>query len=462
MSITGVVVYSLRYRLPPQRLSWPAAAPRRRRKCTASRTSACCCPCAWPRPAKPPARCCVPVTFASLPGWDRDDLRDAWPAFLASCDVMVKRAEWKEPCSVARSVDGASAQAIRVFFEAFFVPQQVFNPDGTDNGLVTGYYEPLLNGSRKRGGPYQTPLHKVPDDLLTVDLGGIYPELKNMRLRGKLVGNKVVPYPARAELAQSGALAGSELIWVDNPIDAFFLQVQGSGRVQLADSRETVRVAYADQNGHPYRSIGRYLVDKGELTMDQASAQGIKAWLAANPKRQQELLNANPGYVFFKEEKLTDPRKGPKGALGVPLTAAAFGCRRPELHSAGRAGFPVDDPARKQCAAAAPGDCAGHRWRDQERGQGRFLLGLRCGSGGKGRPHEAARHVVGVIAEAWGRSGIVPADKGDSSCGMPHACRYMASAVSSVAACNVSQSGSRQATTFRAASTSPASRLQCT
>lgn len=262
-----------------------------------------------------------PVTFGSLPGWDRDDLRDAWPAFLASCDVMFRRAEWKEPCSVARSVDSASAQAIRVFFEAFFVPQQVFNPDGTDNGLVTGYYEPLLNGSRKRGGPYQTPLHKVPDDLLTVDLGGIYPELKNMRLRGKLVGNKVVPYPARAELAQSGALAGSELIWVDNPIDAFFLQVQGSGRVQLADSRETVRVAYGDQNGHPYRSIGRYLVDKGELTMDQASAQGIKAWLAANPKRQQELLNANPGYVFFKEEKLTDPRKGPKGAMGVPLTA---------------------------------------------------------------------------------------------------------------------------------------------
>jgi membrane-bound lytic murein transglycosylase A len=153
-----------------------------------------------------------------------------------------------------------------------------------------------------------------------VDLGSIYPELKNMRLRGKLVGNKVVPYPARAELAQSGVLAGSELIWVDNPIDAFFLQVQGSGRVQIADTKETVRVAYADQNGHPYRSIGRYLVDKGELTMDQASAQGIKAWLAANPKRQQELLNANPGYVFFKEEKLIDPRKGPKGALGVPLT----------------------------------------------------------------------------------------------------------------------------------------------
>ena len=275
-------------------------------------------PAAIPAPAVGPIL--RPVAFGSLPGWDRDDLREAWPAFLASCDVMAKRAQWQEPCSVARSVDGASTRAIRTYFEAFFLPQQVFNPDGTDNGLVTGYYEPLLNGARKRGGPYQTPLHKVPDDLLTVDLGSIYPELKNMRLRGRLVGNKVMPYPPRSELARSGALAGSELIWVDNPIDAFFLQVQGSGRVQIADTRETVRIAYADQNGHPYRSIGRYLVDKGELTMDQASAQGIKAWLAANPARQQELLNANPGYVFFKEEKLSDPRSGPKGALGVPLT----------------------------------------------------------------------------------------------------------------------------------------------
>ncbi len=283
-------------------------------------TEAASAPVATPAPAPAAGPVLRPVGFSGMPGWERDDLRDAWPAFLTSCDVMARRAAWKEPCTVAREVDSTNGRAIRTFFEAFFVPHQVFNPDGTDNGLVTGYYEPLLNGARKRGGPYQTPLHRTPDDLLTVDLGSVYPELKNMRLRGKLVGNKIVPYPARAELTQSGALAGSELIWVDNPIDAFFLQVQGSGRVQIADSKETVRIAYADQNGHPYRSIGRYLVDKGELTMDQASAQGIKAWLAANPKRQQELLNANPGYVFFKEEKLNDPRKGPKGALGVPLT----------------------------------------------------------------------------------------------------------------------------------------------
>ena len=116
------------------------------------------------------------------------------------------------------------------------------------------------------------------------------------------------------------AVVGKELVWVDDAIDAFFLQIQGSGRVYLADSNETIRLAYADQNGHPYKSIGRYLVDKGELKLEQASAQGIKEWLSNNPARQDELLNANPSVVFFKEEKIINPAIGPKGALGVPLT----------------------------------------------------------------------------------------------------------------------------------------------
>ena len=261
-----------------------------------------------------------PVSFKELPGWDKDDLRESWPAFMASCDVLIKKLEWKEPCTIARDVNVRDDAAIRQFFEAFFVPQQVRNADGTDAGLVTGYYEPLLHGSRKRGGPFQTPLHRAPDDLLTIDLVSEYPELKGMRLRGRLQGNKVVPYPSRAELVKSGTLDGKELLWVDDPIEAFFLQVQGSGRVQLADSGAIVRLAYADQNGHPYKSIGKYLVDRGDLTLDQASAQGIKAWYVAHPERRQELLNVNPSYVFFKEEPLVDPKKGPKGALGVPLT----------------------------------------------------------------------------------------------------------------------------------------------
>ncbi len=273
------------------------------------------------KPAEAPKELFRATTFSALPGWGKDNLREAWPAFLTSCEVLVKKPDWREPCQVAGSVDAGSEKAIRLFFESFFVPYQIFNQDGSDNGLVTGYYEPLLRGARKRGGAFQTPLHHAPDDLLTIDLSAVYPELKSMRLRGRLVGSKVVPYPTRAEMNQSNALTGKELVWVEDPVEAFFLQVQGSGRVLLADTKETIRVAYADQNGHPYRSIGRYLVDKGEMTLDQASAQSIKAWFVANPARQQELLNANPSYVFFKEEKLTDPNKGPKGALGVPLTA---------------------------------------------------------------------------------------------------------------------------------------------
>jgi membrane-bound lytic murein transglycosylase A len=140
-----------------------------------------------------------------------------------------------------------------------------------------------------------------------------------MRLRGRLVGKTVVPYGTRAEIERA-RLPGKELVWVDDPVEAFFLEVQGSGRVQLDDADETVRIAYADQNGHPYKAIGRWLVEQGELTAAEASAQGIKAWIVAHPERRQELFNVNPSYIFFREERLPDPSVGPKGALGVPLT----------------------------------------------------------------------------------------------------------------------------------------------
>lgn len=271
-----------------------------------------------PQPEAPGKISFVPGTFADLPGWSRDDLRAAWPAFLSSCSVLGKRAEWKESCSIARTVDKSSDAAIRLFFESFLQPQRVIAPDGSDSGLVTGYYEAQLRGSRKQAGAYQTPLYKAPADLLTIDLTSVYPDLKGKRLRGRLQGNKVVPYASRAEIASPG-FAGKELLWVDDPVEAFFLEVQGSGRVQL-DTGETVRVAYADQNGHPYKSIGKWLVEQGELTPEQATAQGIKAWIAGHPTRRQELFNTNPSYVFFREEKLPDPNVGPKGSLGVPLT----------------------------------------------------------------------------------------------------------------------------------------------
>lgn len=260
------------------------------------------------------------VTFAELPGWADDDVRQAWPAFLASCDVLIKRPVWQDVCKRAVTIDANDLLSVRDFFESQFIPHQVSNPDGSVSGMITGYYEPLLKGSRTRNGAFQTALYQVPDDLITVDLASLYPELKSMRLRGRLVGKKIVPYFSRSEIMQQNKLAGKELLWVDNPLEAFFLQVQGSGRVYIANEKETVRVAYADQNGHVYKSIGRYLVDQGELTLEQASYQSIVAWAAAHPERLQELLNVNPSFVFFREEKLTDASKGPKGALGVPLT----------------------------------------------------------------------------------------------------------------------------------------------
>lgn len=275
-------------------------------------------PPAQPQQPPPPAPLFTPVTFDALPRWQQDDLRQAWPAFQASCRALGAKPDWKAPCAAGKSVDPGDGTAIRQFFETYFVPNLVRAPDGADAGLITGYYEPMLRGARERGGAYQTPLYKVPDDLITVNLASVYPSLKGMRLRGRLVGKTVVPYATRADIERA-RIPGKELVWVDDPVEAFFLEVQGSGRVQLDDG-DTVRIAYADQNGHPYKAIGRWLIDQKELAPGEATAQGIKAWIAAHPERRQELLNVNPSYVFFREERLPDPNAGPKGALGVPLT----------------------------------------------------------------------------------------------------------------------------------------------
>lgn len=278
-------------------------------------------PAPQPEPVKPaPAPLFTPATFAELPGWAEDDQREAWGAFTASCSVLGRRAQWAEACALARGVNATDLAAVRAYFESNFVPNLVRAADGSQSGLITGYYEAMLRGSRNRSDIYQTPLYRVPDDLLTIDLASVYPQLKNMRLRGRVVGKKVVPYDAREQI-DSGKLAGNELLWVDDPVEAFFLEVQGSGRVQL-DNGETVRISYADQNGHPYKAIGRWLIEKGELPAGQVSAQSIKAWIAANPHRRQELFNANPSFIFFREERIADPSAGPKGALNVPLTPA--------------------------------------------------------------------------------------------------------------------------------------------
>ncbi len=268
---------------------------------------------------QPLARPLQPAAWADLPGWSGDAIDEAWPAFLASCRAIGRQAVWAASCDAARGLgERPSASAVRSFFESRFTPWRVSNPDGTKEGLITGYYEPLINGSRHKGGAYNWPVLGVPDDLLSIDLGDVLPDLKGQRLRGRLVGKKVVPYYSRAEVARmADKFAARAILYADDAVDLFFLQVQGSGRVKLPDGN-IVRIAYADTNGHPYQSIGRWLADKGELRIDQASMDGIKNWARANPGRLQEMLNANPSYVFFRE--VANHGGGPVGALGQPLT----------------------------------------------------------------------------------------------------------------------------------------------
>jgi membrane-bound lytic murein transglycosylase A len=212
---------------------------------------------------------------------------------------------------------------VRAFFEAHFTPYQLIGADGRETGVVTGYYEPLLRGSRQPGERYRFPLYATPDDLLIVELGELFPELRDKRVRGRLEGRRVVPYWPRADIESGRApLAGKELVWVDDPVEAFFLQIQGSGRVQLAEGG-ILRLGYADQNGQPFRSIGRLLVERGELPLARASMQGIKQWGREHPEALPALLDENPSFVFFRTIE-PDPAAlidGPIGTLGVPLLA---------------------------------------------------------------------------------------------------------------------------------------------
>ena len=260
------------------------------------------------------------VSFSDLPGWKSDNLKDVLPAFRKSCRAIGKKKDWQDVCAKAYDIDENDTFAIRSFFETHFIPYRIANENGSETGLATGYFEPLLKGSRVRKGKFRTALYRQPDDLLVIDLASAYPQLKGLRLRGKLDGNRVVPYETRAEIEKSGKLAGHEIVWVDDVLDAFFLEIQGSGRVYIPESGETIRLAYANQNGRPYRSIGRYLLDRGELKPGQASSQQIRQWIRRNPERLREVLDFNPSYVFFREERIDDPSEGPKGALGVPLT----------------------------------------------------------------------------------------------------------------------------------------------
>ncbi len=250
---------------------------------------------------------------------DKDDLSRAWPAWQLGCSGLKAKPQWTNVCNLADQLVQPNKAQIQEYFKNNFNVFLATNMDGTDTGLITGYYQPILRGSKNKTDKYRYPLYTRPDDLITVELASLFPELANKRVRGRVVGNKLIPYYSRAEIdSDQTPLQGRELYWTDDAVELFFLQIQGSGIIQL-DTGEKIPVGYADQNGQAYQSIGRLLIDKGELTADKASMQGIKDWAKKNPGRLRELLNNNPSYVFFKE--LPNNLPGPIGALGVPILA---------------------------------------------------------------------------------------------------------------------------------------------
>jgi membrane-bound lytic murein transglycosylase A len=259
-----------------------------------------------------------PVPWTQLPGWRDDSLAQAWPALQNSCQKMPARdARWGELCADAMLISAPDDDTVRAFFETRFVAHEVTGNNGAGEGLVTGYYEPLLHGSLVKTKRFRYPLYGRPDDLVVVDLGTLYPELQGKRYRGRLNSNRVVPYYSRAEISNGKRPPDDAVLaWVDDPVALFFLEIQGSGRIQLPDGK-MLPVGYADQNGHPYVAIGRTLVETGAMKLEEATMPAIRDWLRANPERAQTVLNSNPSYVFFTRRE--PDGAGPIGALNVPL-----------------------------------------------------------------------------------------------------------------------------------------------
>ncbi len=327
-----------------------------------------------PEPARPPAPAELILSqtmFAALPGWNTADLRPALEAFRRSCALILARdpgapmaarapqwgvvSEWSPACGALPPVPSgedaeADADAARAFFAAHFTPLRAEAAD-SETGLLTGYYEPELEVRAAPSEEFSAPLHAKPSDLVQVNLGVFDPDLAGRSLTGMVRDGALVPYDSRADIAADRAPV---LAWA-RPVEAFFLQVQGSGRLAFPNGARQ-RAAFAAHNGRPYRSIGQVLIQRGELTADNASMQNIQAWTQrAGPEAARALFNENPRYVFFAAEAAGDPAIGPRGAQGAPLTAMGSMAVDPGFHAYGA---PVWIEAN---LPAAPGD-----WRGQE------------------------------------------------------------------------------------------------
>ncbi|MBT5676457.1 MAG: murein transglycosylase [Rhodospirillaceae bacterium] len=301
---------------------------------------AACAPLSVPEPEPEPAQprkdqlVLRPASFDDLPGWRADRHGEALQAFLRSCDKLLRRgsdaklggvipgsvAAWRGACEAAGARDIGDHQAARFFFEDWFEPYSARNHD-RERGLFTGYFEPELSGAKAPSDKYNIALYRRPGDLVTVSLGRFRDAFKGERIAGRVVDGALLPYPNRAKI-DAGALAGQnlELVWVDSAVDAFFLHIQGSGRVQFQDGGAR-RIAYAAANGQPYLAIGRNLIAMGALTRENVSMQSIRTWLESHPGEAPAVMQENNSYIFFRWLDGAAADLGPEGAQGVALLA---------------------------------------------------------------------------------------------------------------------------------------------
>jgi membrane-bound lytic murein transglycosylase A len=276
-------------------------------------------------------------TYSSLEGWKEDDPSGALTAFQKSCDRLLvlpdtanlgdgaisgtiqdwagNMGDWRDACEAALEISASDADTARRYFQTWFKPVAIMN-HRDQLGLFTGYYEPVLRGSLTKSDQFNVPVYPRPAGHISVELGNFKESLDGQRVVGRVEGNRLIPTESRAEIDR-GALAGgpTPLLWLDSAVDAFFMHIQGSARIDL-DNGETVRVGYAGTNGHVYVAIGRVLVERGAIPEDEVSAQSIKAWLAAHPDEADEVMQENASYIFFQIRDV-----GPVGAQGVVLTA---------------------------------------------------------------------------------------------------------------------------------------------
>lgn len=300
----------------------PAAA-------SAAPPSAAAAPSPADKSAVRPVTTAAPL-LASRPAYAAADLGPALAAFRRSCPALIKRADpsglttpadWIAPCAAAMTATDA-----RAFFAMVLRPVTI----GDGHGLDTGYFEPELAASKTPAPGYAVPLYRRPPDLVDLDLGAFSPDLTGKHIRGRVAGTGFVPYYDRAAI-DDGALAGRglELAYAADPYEAFFLAVQGSGRLRLPDGG-IARVGYDGQNGRAYTAIGKLLRDRNALGPGQATMDGIIGWMRAHPDDGRALMRANASYVFFRVLD-TPIDLGPTGALGVPLTPAASAAADPRF-----------------------------------------------------------------------------------------------------------------------------------